>query len=269
MDHFNHRVQARARLRRAKSCVVGERAYDRRRMSEAAGDDWITAPAAARLLGLTLNSVYNMIDRGALEAEQGARTVWKRNGQVCTRRHVRIRRGAVDEFLERARVKPGSLSHMLTQRKAPPELELAMIKRLCRTLIADSKRDERRAEVTIRGHLVTLWELHPLSRTPPDEWRRARIAQLRHDATSGAWSLYWPYGRDKWHPWTGPNGSERRCTTFSRSSNATRSGSSLVQRKRTGVWQTALAVLAMAALGAVLMFVFRALRLALILHESG
>lgn len=89
-------------------------------MSEAAGDDWITAPGAARLLGLTLNSVYNMIDQGALKAEQGARTVWKRNGQVGMRRHVRIRRTAVDEFLERARVKPGSLSHMLTPRKAPP-----------------------------------------------------------------------------------------------------------------------------------------------------
>ena len=155
-----------------------------------------------------MNSVYNMIDRGELEAEQGARTVWKRNGQVGTRRHVRIRRSAVDEFLERARVSPGSLSLIVTPRKGPPELELAMIKRLCRTLVPDSKRDERRAEVTIRGQLVTLWELHPLSSTAPDEWRRARIAQLRHDPTSGAWSLYWPDGRDKWHPWTGPNGSD-------------------------------------------------------------
>ncbi len=105
-------------------------------------------------------------------------------------------------------MKPGSLSHMLTPRKAPPELEIAMIKRLCRTLIPDSKRDERRAAVTIRGHLVTLWELRPLSSTPPDEWRRARIAQLRHDPTSGAWSLYWPDGRDRWHPWSGPKGSD-------------------------------------------------------------
>lgn len=82
-----------------------------------------------------------------------------------------------------------------------------MIKRLCRTLIPHSKRDERRAEVTIRGHLVTLWELRSPS-TPPNEWRRSRIAQLRHDPTSGAWSLYWPDGKDKWHPWTGPNGRE-------------------------------------------------------------
>lgn len=93
-------------------------------MSEAADDDWITAPAAARLLGLTLKSVYNIIDRGELVAEQGARTVWKSNGQVGMRRHIRIRRGAIDDFLERARVRPGSLRKMLlregTAKRARP-----------------------------------------------------------------------------------------------------------------------------------------------------
>ena len=33
---------------------------------ETTGDEWITAPTAARLLGLQLNTVYAMIDRGEL-----------------------------------------------------------------------------------------------------------------------------------------------------------------------------------------------------------
>ena len=93
------------------------------RVPEPTSDDWITAPAAAKLLGLQLNTIYRLIDTGELAAEQGARTVWKRNGQIGERRHVRIRRQAVDDYLERARVKPGELSHMIpppTGRYLPP-----------------------------------------------------------------------------------------------------------------------------------------------------
>lgn len=76
------------------------------------GDYWITAPAAARLLGLQLHTVYRLIDDGKLHAEQGAKTVWKRNGRVGERRSVRLRRQDVDDYLERARVRPGQLRHL-------------------------------------------------------------------------------------------------------------------------------------------------------------
>ena len=36
---------------------------------EAAGDDWIMAPEAARLLGVQLHTVHHMIERGELAAE--------------------------------------------------------------------------------------------------------------------------------------------------------------------------------------------------------
>ena len=71
--------------------------------------DWITAPTAAKLLGLRVNTVYKMIDSGTLHAERGALTTMKRGGQVSLRRHVRLRRQDVDDFLERAKVKPGEL----------------------------------------------------------------------------------------------------------------------------------------------------------------
>lgn len=72
-------------------------------------DDWITAPTAAKLLGLRVNTVYKMIDSGTLHAEQGARTTLKGDGQLGDRRHVRLRRQDVVDFLERAKVKPGEL----------------------------------------------------------------------------------------------------------------------------------------------------------------
>lgn len=39
-----------------------------------AGDDWIMAPEAARLLGVQLHTVHHMIDRGELAAEVSYRT---------------------------------------------------------------------------------------------------------------------------------------------------------------------------------------------------
>ena len=69
-------------------------------------DDWITVPAAAKLLGLQLHTVYALIDRSELAAEVTSPPGPKR------RRSVRLRRQAVDDFIERARVKPGELRHL-------------------------------------------------------------------------------------------------------------------------------------------------------------
>ena len=87
-------------------------AYDVAAMPESNGDDWITAPTAARLLGLQLHTVYRLIDSGDLQGEQAATTVWKRNGRVGKRRSVRLRRRHVAEYIDRARIKPGELLHL-------------------------------------------------------------------------------------------------------------------------------------------------------------
>jgi excisionase family DNA binding protein len=68
--------------------------------------NWITVPVAAQLLGLALHSVYDLIDRGELAAEVTVPPEPKR------RRSVRLRRQDIDDFLDRARVKPGELSHL-------------------------------------------------------------------------------------------------------------------------------------------------------------
>ena len=71
-----------------------------------AADGWITVPAAAKLLGLQLHTVYALIDRGELAGEVTVLLGPKR------RRSVRLRRQDVDDLIERARVKPGELRHL-------------------------------------------------------------------------------------------------------------------------------------------------------------
>ncbi len=69
-------------------------------------DDEITVAAAARLLGLSQHAVEALIDRRELDAVVTLPT------RTRGHRRIRIRRSAVDQFVERARVKPGDLRHL-------------------------------------------------------------------------------------------------------------------------------------------------------------
>ena len=74
---------------------------------EPAKDDWILAPRAAELLGVALHTVYALIDKGELGAE-----VTRPTDRPRQRRSIRLRRQDVDDYIERARVKPGELRHL-------------------------------------------------------------------------------------------------------------------------------------------------------------
>lgn len=71
-----------------------------------AADDEITVAAAGKLLGLSQHALEALIERGELEAEVTMPT------RTRGHRRIRIRRSAVDDFLNRARVKPGELAHL-------------------------------------------------------------------------------------------------------------------------------------------------------------
>ena len=60
---------------------------------------WLGAPEAARYLGINLRTLYRLIDGGELAAF--------RFGRV-----LRLRQTDIDDFIERSRVTPGSLSHL-------------------------------------------------------------------------------------------------------------------------------------------------------------
>ena len=68
-------------------------------MPKSTGEYWMGAPAVAAYLGVTLRTVYAIIDEGQLPAFK-------------IRRVIRVRRADVEEYLERCRIKPGELSHL-------------------------------------------------------------------------------------------------------------------------------------------------------------
>lgn len=66
--------------------------------------DWISTTAACEELGVTLRTLYRLIDEGQLQAY--------RIGRV-----IRIKQADLDSYLAGARVEPGSLEHLYPDTK--------------------------------------------------------------------------------------------------------------------------------------------------------
>ena len=71
------------------------------------GDEWLSGPQAAKLLGIQLHTLHALINRG----EPAVEIAPPRKRNTGRRSDFRIHREAIDDFLERARVKPGELRH--------------------------------------------------------------------------------------------------------------------------------------------------------------
>lgn len=69
---------------------------------------WLSTKDAAERLGITSRTLYRLIDEGQIDAYQMGRV-------------LRIMEKDVDLFLEGARVKPGTLSHLYPERVASRE----------------------------------------------------------------------------------------------------------------------------------------------------
>ncbi|MDQ6948560.1 MAG: DUF3024 domain-containing protein [Actinomycetota bacterium] len=163
-----------------------------------AGDDWVSVPTAARLLGVQAHTIHRLLDSGELAAEFTLPSPRPKS----RRRAIRIRRADLDAFLQQARVKPGELTHLYPEVPGPPELDLARIKRFCREHVLPEHRDELRLTMNVRGNTVTLWECRPIvGHEGAGDWTRMRVAQLRYDPTAARWWIFWPQGRDRWEPY--------------------------------------------------------------------
>ena len=79
-------------------------------MPKSTGNEWLSAPEAAKALGLTLRTVYSIIDGGDLVAYK-------------FRRVLRIKRADLDDYMERSRVNPGDLSHLYPPGTTEPDEE--------------------------------------------------------------------------------------------------------------------------------------------------
>ena len=77
---------------------------------------------------------------------------------------------------------------------------------LCRERCPDELRDQVRLEYDVRGDTITIVECRAPWR--PDygpDWTRSKIAQLRYDASSDTWRLYWRDSRERWLAYDGPS----------------------------------------------------------------
>jgi excisionase family DNA binding protein len=61
--------------------------------------EWIGTPEACARLGVTLRTLYRFIDEGQLPAYKMGRV-------------IRLQAREVDEFIEKARIAPGTLEHL-------------------------------------------------------------------------------------------------------------------------------------------------------------
>jgi excisionase family DNA binding protein len=60
---------------------------------------WLSTAAAAKRLGITSRTLYRLIDQGEIPAY--------RFGRV-----IRLKHDAVDAFIDRSRIEPGTLDHL-------------------------------------------------------------------------------------------------------------------------------------------------------------
>jgi Protein of unknown function (DUF3024) len=82
---------------------------------------------------------------------------------------------------------------------APPETDLAKIRKYCQTRVPARLRDQVRIEATVRGSSVTIFDCRPPWHAKLTEWSKVRVAQMRHSASTHNWSLYWADRNGRWH----------------------------------------------------------------------
>lgn len=81
-----------------------------------------------------------------------------------------------------------------------PTSDLERIRAYCDERVPGELADQVRVEARAKGQSVTIVESRPPWRGERGPgWTEVRIAQLRHDARLGRWSLYWSDRNERWH----------------------------------------------------------------------
>jgi excisionase family DNA binding protein len=68
-------------------------------VTKSTGEAWIGVPALAKELGVTMRTLYKIVDSGDVPAYKFGRV-------------IRIKRADVEAFLESSKVRPGELRHL-------------------------------------------------------------------------------------------------------------------------------------------------------------
>ena len=75
-------------------------------MTKSTGGNWLGVPALAKELGVTLRTVYAILDSGDIPCYR-------------IRRVIRIKREDIDAYVDRLRVQPGELRNLYRQGRPP------------------------------------------------------------------------------------------------------------------------------------------------------
>ena len=73
---------------------------------------------------------------------------------------------------------------------APPETDLARIRKYCHSRVPARLHDQLRIKATVRGGSVTIFDCRPRGTANLTERSKVRAAQLRYSASTRHWSLY-------------------------------------------------------------------------------
>lgn len=87
---------------------------------------------------------------------------------------------------------------------AVPDHALRQVEEYCASRVSEDLRDQVRVECSGRGRAITIVERRPPWN--PDfgsEWTEVKVAQLRYDAGSAAWSLFRSDANGRWHGYDG------------------------------------------------------------------
>ena len=84
---------------------------------------------------------------------------------------------------------------------APPETDLARIRRWCAEAVPANVTDQVRIELHRRGNSVTICESRAPWSPQITEWSHLSMAQLRFRPDQGNWSLHWADRNSRWHPY--------------------------------------------------------------------
>jgi len=86
---------------------------------------------------------------------------------------------------------------------APPETDIAKIRKYCRAPDAATHRNQLRLEAIVRGNAVTIFDCRPLWHSNLTGWCKLEVAKLRYSASGQRWSLYWADRNGRWHRYDG------------------------------------------------------------------
>lgn len=77
---------------------------------------------------------------------------------------------------------------------------LEAVERFCENRVPAEVRDQLRLDFVVRGNAVTVRECRqPWREDYGPEWSVSPVAQLRFDAATSLWRLYWMDSSSRWH----------------------------------------------------------------------